>query len=263
LGIDLAYDTIGFGYTRVRREDPRIAARIRDALGDARTVLNVGAGAGAYEPEDLDVTAVEPSEVMRGQRPPGAAPAIDASAEELPFPDDSFDAVTSVFGTMFAPDHAKAAAELLRVCRPGGTIALASWTPDGFIGELFRTVGAHVPPPAGVQSPMLWGTEERLRELFGDGIASLRTTRRSFVFRYRSPEHWLEAFRTTYGPTLKAFEAVGVAGEDALAGDLLALARRFNQSGDETLAAPAEYLEAVLVKHGAPTPDRDHPEDWR
>lgn len=186
-----------------------------------------------------------------------------ADAEALPFPDGAFDVVLSVVGAMFAPGQERTAAELLRVCRPGGKIGLASWTPDGFIGELFRVVGRHVPPPAGLKPPPLWGTEARLCELFGEAVASLRVVRRHHVFRFRSPEHWMEAFRTTYGPTLKAFEAVGAAGADALARDLLALARRFNQSGDETLAAPAAYLEAVLVKHEAPSPARDHPEDWR
>lgn len=189
-----------------------------------------------------------------------------ADAEALPFPDGAFDAVLSVVGAMFAPSQERTAAELLRVCRPGGKIGLANWTPDGFIGQLFKVVGRHVPPPAGIKPPPLWGTEARLGELFGDGISSLRVVRRHHVFRYRSPEHWLEAFRTTYGPTLKAFEAVGAAGPsgaDALAGDLLELARRFNQSGDATLAAPAEYLEAVLVKSGAPGPNREHREDWR
>src|SRR5215203_7052345 len=126
---------------------------------------------------------------------------IEGDAEALPFADASFDAVISVFGSMFAPNHQQAAAELLRVCRPGGTIALASWTPDGFIGELFRTVAAHVPPPAGVQSPMLWGTERHLRDLLGDGIASLEVAERTFTFRFESPEEFVSFFRTWYGPT--------------------------------------------------------------
>src|ERR687898_2326462 len=120
---------------------------------------------------------------------------LEGDAEALPFPDASFDAVTSVFGCMFAPDHARAAAELLRVCRPGGTLALASWTPDGFIGQLFRALGAHVRPPAGVPSPMSWGTETHLRELFGDGIASLRTTERTFTFRFPSAHEFVLFFR--------------------------------------------------------------------
>jgi ubiquinone/menaquinone biosynthesis C-methylase UbiE len=174
---------------------------------------------------------------------------LEGDAEALPFPDDSFDAVTSVFGAMFAPDHAKAAAELLRVCRPGGTIALASWTPEGFIGELFRTVGAHVPPPAGVPSPMLWGTEAHLRELFGDSIASLETEERTFTFRFESAEEFVDFFRTWYGPTLKAFAALDGDARDALEEDLLALARRSDRlgGGAGAIAIPASYIEAVAV----------------
>ena len=175
---------------------------------------------------------------------------LEGDAEALPFPDGSFDAVTSVFGSMFAPDHAQAAAELLRVCRPGGTIALASWTPDGFIGELFRTVAAHVPPPAGLQSPMLWGTEAHLRELFGEGICSLETEQRTFTWRFRSADEFVSFFRTWYGPTLKAFAALeGTAAQDALEADLVALARRFDRlGGGSAIAIPATYTETVAVR---------------
>ena len=173
---------------------------------------------------------------------------LEGDAESLPFPDASFDAVTSVFGTMFAPDHAQAAAELLRVCRPGGTIALASWTPDGFIGELFRTVGAHVPPPAGVQSPLLWGTEGHLRELFGQRIASLEVAERTFTFRFRSAEDFVLFFRLWYGPTLKAFAALEGNARDALERDLVSLARRFDRLGGDATAIPATYIEAVAVR---------------
>src|SRR5918995_2119235 len=174
---------------------------------------------------------------------------MEGDAEALPFPDDSFDAVTSVFGAMFAPDHGKAAGELVRVCRPGGTIALASWTPDGFIGELFRTVGAHVPPPAGVQSPMLWGTEAHLRRLLGDSIASLETEERTFTFRSESAQEFVDFFRTWYGPTLRAFAALEGDARDALEADLIALARRSDRLGSGTgaIAIPASYMEAVAV----------------
>jgi SAM-dependent methyltransferase len=173
---------------------------------------------------------------------------IDGDAEALPFPDDSFDAVTSVFGSMFAPDHRRAAAELLRVVRPGGTIALASWTPDGFIGELFRTVSGHVPPPAGVQSPLLWGTEGHLRELFGEGIASLEVAERAFTFRFRSAEEFVDFFRRWYGPTLKAFAALDGEARDALEQDLVALARRLDRLGcDGAVAIPSTYIEAVAI----------------
>jgi SAM-dependent methyltransferase len=172
---------------------------------------------------------------------------VEGDAEALPFEDDSFDAVTSVFGTMFAPDHERTASELLRVSRPGATVALASWTPDGFIGELFRTVAAHVPPPAGVASPMLWGTEGHLRDLFGDGISSLEVTERTFTFRFPSPEDFVAFFRRWYGPTLKAFAALEGAARDALAQDLVALARRFDRLGPGAIAIPAAYTEAVAV----------------
>jgi SAM-dependent methyltransferase len=170
-------------------------------------------------------------------------------AEALPFPESYFDAVTSAFGSMFAPDHRQAAAEILRVCRPGGTIALASWTPEGFIGELFRTVAKHVPPPAGVQSPMLWGTEAHLRELFGDGIASLEVNERTFSFRFTSPEEFVDFFRQWYGPTLKAFAALEGDARDALQDDLVALATRSDRLRcDGAIAIPAAYTEAVAIK---------------
>jgi SAM-dependent methyltransferase len=175
---------------------------------------------------------------------------LEGDAEALPFEDASFDAVTSVFGSMFAPDHAKAAAELLRVCRPGGTVALASWTPDGFIGELFRTTAAHVPPPAGLQSPLLWGTEQHLRELFGDGIVSLEVTTRAFSFRFPTAEDFVSFFRIQYGPTLKAFAALEGDARDALERDLVALARRFDRLGGDAVAIPATYTEAVAITRG-------------
>jgi SAM-dependent methyltransferase len=176
---------------------------------------------------------------------------IEGDAERLPFPDRSFDAVLSVFGAMFAPDHAKAAAELLRVSKPGGTIALASWTPDGFIGELFRTVAAHVPPPAGIASPMLWGTEEHLRDLFLGGISSLEVSERDFTFRFRSAEEFVEFFRTWYGPTLKAFAALdGRDAQEALEHDLVALARRFDRLGSgNAIAIPSAYTEAIALTY--------------
>ena len=174
---------------------------------------------------------------------------LEGDAEALPFPDRSFDAVTSVFGSMFAPDHAKAASELVRVSKPGGTIALASWTPTGFIGELFRTVAAHVPPPAGVQSPMLWGTREHLASLFGNRIESLEVTERDFTFRFRSPEEFVDFFRTWYGPTLKAFAALGSAdAQQALEDDLVTLARRYDRLGTgDAIAIPSTYTEAIAI----------------
>src|SRR3954468_10482867 len=141
---------------------------------------------------------------------------LEGDAEAIPFPDHSFDAVLSVYGSMFAPNHRQAALELARVCNPGGRIGLATWTPDGFIGEMLKVVAAHVPPPLGVPSPILWGTEPYLRELLGDQIDTLVGRERTFTFRFRSAEAYVDYFRTHYGPTLKAFEAAGTAGGDAL-----------------------------------------------
>ncbi len=169
-------------------------------------------------------------------------------AEDLPYPDASFDVVLSTVGVMFAPDQETAASELLRVSRPGGRIGLANWAPDGFIGNMLRIVGKHVPPPPGIKPPPLWGTEERLRELFGEGISALETTRRSYVFRYPSAKHFVETFRTYYGPVHKAFESLDTAGQDALARDLEELIHDRNTSGDETLVIPSDYLEVVAVR---------------
>ena len=173
---------------------------------------------------------------------------VAGDAENLPFDDGSFDVVSSVFGAMFAPDQDKTASELARVCRPGGRIGLVAHTPDGFIGQLFRTNARHVPPPAGLRSPVLWGTDERLRDLFADVSTEIRSFRRTYVFRYRSPEDFLQYWRTFYGPTMKAFEAVGEAGRDSLQADLLHLIARFNRAEDGTMIVPTEYLETVIVK---------------
>jgi ubiquinone/menaquinone biosynthesis C-methylase UbiE len=171
-----------------------------------------------------------------------------ADAEQLPYPDASFDVVLSTLGVMFAPDHEQAARELLRTCRPGGKIGLVNWTPEGFLGDFFRTMGKHVPPPAGVRSPMLWGSEAHLRTLFGDGIAELTVTRRMFVFRQRSPRAWIDYMRTFYGPTFKAFEALDSDGRQALIADLEGLIARHNIADDGTMAVPAEYLEVVATR---------------
>jgi SAM-dependent methyltransferase len=171
----------------------------------------------------------------------------EGDAEALPYGDGGFDALTSTLGSMFTADHQRAADELLRVCRPGGVIALANWTPGGFIGQVFRTIGAHVPPPPGVTSPAMWGTESYLRTLFGSGVSALRTRTRTFTFRYRSPQHFLEFLRTNYGPMLKAFEVLDDAGREALAGDLQALMAVAN-TATGTLAVPSEYLEVVATR---------------
>ncbi len=172
----------------------------------------------------------------------------EADAESLPFPDGSFDVVLSTFGVMFTPNQERAAAELVRVCRSGGKIGLANWTPESFIGQLFKTIGKHVPPPPGLKSPALWGTEVRLAELFASAAEEIDAQRREYVFRYRSPAHWLEVFRTYYGPTHKAFGALDAVNQHALAEDITALLRRFNRSGDESLVLPSEYLEVVITK---------------
>ena len=172
---------------------------------------------------------------------------IEGDAEALPFADGSFDVVSSVFGAMFAPNQEQTASELVRVCRSGGRIGIVAHTPDGFIGQLFKTNAKHVAPPAGLRSPLQWGTEERLRELFGEAIAELRVEKRHYTFRDRSPAAYIEYWRRFYGPTLKTFEAVGEAGRDALEADLLELIARFNRADDGTMVVPNEYLEAVIV----------------
>jgi SAM-dependent methyltransferase len=173
---------------------------------------------------------------------------VEGDAEALPFADHSFDVVSSVFGAMFAPDQERTASELARVCRPGGRIGLVAHTPEGFIGQLFKTNARHVPPPAGLRSPVQWGTEERLRELFGDDVAEIRTQKRFVVWRYRSPEAYIAYWRRFYGPTLKAFDTVGEAGRTVLELDLLDLVARFNRADDGTMVVPSEYLEAVIVR---------------
>ena len=170
-----------------------------------------------------------------------------ADAEDLPFDAHSFDVVLSTFGVMFAPDQARAAAELLRVCKPGGRIGLANWTPQGFIGQLFRIVGRHLPPPRGVQPPALWGTEAFLREHFA-GSAAIVAERRTFVFRYRSPEHFLDVFRTYYGPVNKVFEALDEPGKKSLRDEMVALIQSLNRNQDGTMAVGGEYLQARIEK---------------
>ena len=171
-----------------------------------------------------------------------------ADAEALPFDDGCFDVVLSTFGVMFTPDQEQAAGEMLRVTRPGGRIGLANWTPDGFVGALFKTIGRHVPPPPGQRAPTLWGTEPRIVELFGPEAADIRITRRQFVFRYASPDHWLAQFRSYYGPMRKAFEALSPADQEALHSDIAELLVRSNCGGANSLVIPGDYLEVVVEK---------------
>jgi SAM-dependent methyltransferase len=222
-------------------------------LRAGQSVIDVAAGNGnatlAAARRGCDVVSTDyvPELLERG-RARAVADGLDArferaDAENLPYPDDTFDVALSTFGVMFCPDQAKAAAELARVCKPGGRIGLANWTPDSFIGEMFRVVGRYVPPPAGLKSPLLWGTTERLRELFPGH--RLEAATRHYNFRYRSPQHWLETFRSYYGPTLKAFAAIDEAARHGLREELEALARKHNR-GEGALVVPSAYLEVVI-----------------
>jgi ubiquinone/menaquinone biosynthesis C-methylase UbiE len=226
-------------------------------LRSTERVLDVAAGNGnatlAAARRFARVTSTDyvPALLERGRRRADAE-ALDvvfetADAEALPYPDGSFDVVLSTFGVMFAPDHQRSAGELLRVTRGGGRIGLASWTPSGFLGDLFRTVAKHVPPPAGVASPLLWGTAGHIRELFPN-VTTIQHATRSFAFRYQSPEHFLDVFRRFYGPVLKAFAALDANGQSALETDLIALLRRADRGGASGLVVPADYLETVITR---------------
>ncbi len=227
-------------------------------LRSGSRVLDVAAGNGnaslAAARRFCDVTSTDyvPTLLERGSAR-AAAEGLrvefrEADAERLPFADASFDVVVSTFGVMFAPDQERAAAEMLRVCKRGGKIGLANWTPEGFIGQMFKVVGKHVAPPVGVKPPPLWGSPSRLAELFDSEKASLGWSKRAFNFRYGSPAHWVEVFRTWYGPVLKAFGALNEVGQAALESDLLALAGRFNRSADGSMVVPSEYLEIVVTR---------------
>ena len=221
-------------------------------------VLDVAAGNGnatlAAARRWCDVVSTDyvPSLLERGQlraRADGLKVEFkEADAEALGFDDAAFDVVMSTFGVMFTPDQDRAAAELLRVCKRGGKIGLANWTPEGFIGQLFKTLGKHLPPPAGARSPALWGTEARINEMFGPQAASIKAERRHFNFRYRSPEHFLDVFKSYYGPMLKAFAALDTANQQRLRDDILALIATMNRANDGTMIVPSEYLEIVIVK---------------
>ena len=227
-------------------------------VGPDRRVLDVAAGNGnatlAFARRWCEVTSTDyvPT-LLEAGRGRAAAEGLEvtfqvADAEALPFEDESFDAVVSTFGVMFAPNQVQAAQELLRVCRPGGQIGLANWTPPSFIGQLFKTLGGHVTPPAGVQSPALWGTEDWLQATFGDAADNISVAKRNFAFRYRSPTHFVDVFRTFYGPVEKAFLALDASGQAALEADILALIERLNVASDGTMTVPAEYAEVVVTK---------------
>ncbi len=220
-------------------------------------VLDVAAGNGnaslAAARRGCDVTATDYVDALLDRAQLRAAAdgvsikTQTADAEALPFADDTFDAVLSTFGVMFTPNPEQAAFELLRVCRSGGRIGLANWTPEGFIGQMFKIVGAHVPPPAGVRSPLQWGTDDRLNELFADD-AKVEVTRRHFVFRYRSTAAFFETFKTYYGPTLKAWAALDDTGRTSFRNQLIALADQHNRNYDGAMSVPSEYLEVVVTK---------------
>jgi ubiquinone/menaquinone biosynthesis C-methylase UbiE len=221
-------------------------------------VLDVAAGNGnatlAAARRWCDVVSTDyvPSLLERGQfRAKAEGLPVEfkvADAEALPFANVAFDVVVSTFGVMFTPDQDKAAAELLRVCKSSGKIGLANWTPEGFIGQLFKTLGKYLPPPAGAKSPALWGTPSRITDMFGATATSIKAERRQYTFRYRSPEHFLEIFRNYYGPMLKAFAALDETNGRGLRRDLLALIDSTNAAADGTMIVPSEYLEVVITK---------------
>jgi ubiquinone/menaquinone biosynthesis C-methylase UbiE len=226
-------------------------------LRSGERVLDVAAGNGnatlAAARRFASVTSTDyvPALLDRGRRR-AEADGFDvtftvADAEDLPYPAASFDVVLSTFGVMFAPDHRQAASELMRVCRPEGRIGLASWTPEGFLGQLFRVVAGHVPPIPGVRSPLLWGTDAHIQDLFQDA-AAIEHTVRNFAFRYRSPEHWVEVFRAYYGPVHKAFAALSADRQVALEADLIALLRESDQGDASGLVVLGEYLETVITR---------------
>jgi SAM-dependent methyltransferase len=236
------------GESLAEAADVRAGERVLDvAAGNGNATL-----AAARRFADVTSTDYVPALLERGRdraRADGLKIGFQvADVEDLPYDDGSFDVVLSTYGAMFAPDHARTASEILRVTRRGGRIGLANWTPEGFIGQLFKVIGAHVPPPAGLRSPALWGTEPHLVELFGPQAADIRCARKNFNFRYRSPAHWLQIFRDYYGPTHKAFAALDANGQERLAADITALLERLNVGGKDSLVVPGEYLEVVIVK---------------
>lgn len=233
-------------------------AEAMDMTPDTK-VLDVAAGNGnatlAFARRFCDVTSTDYVEALlksSGQRAQAEGLFVTykvADAEDLPFEDQTFDAAVSTFGVMFTPNQQKSAAELQRVVKPGGKIGMANWTPESFIGQLFKTIGKHVPPPAGVNSPALWGSRAWVDETFGGNcnVASFRL--KNFMFRYRSAEHFLEFFRTFYGPMQKAFDALDADGQAALRGDILALIKKFDISTNDSLCISSEYAEMIVERH--------------
>jgi ubiquinone/menaquinone biosynthesis C-methylase UbiE len=247
-------------YARVETRLTVVSETLCEAvdLHAGQRVLDVACGSGntalAAARRNCEVTGVDfVPELLEHGRTRAAVEGLDVDfregdAEALPFADGSFDAVLSTFGAMFAPDQETTAAELLRVCRPGGKIGMANWTPEGFIGNGFRLVASYVPPPPGLKPPSRWGTEAGLRELLGDGVSDVRIEPRVFTFRYRSAEHWLEFFRTNFGPVQRAFAALDDSAGADLARDLLGLCEEMNTADDGTLVVSSGYLEVVAAR---------------
>lgn len=247
-------------YAAVGAKLQLISERLVDAadLPSGSRVLDIAGGSGnaalAAARTGCDVVCLDyvPSLLEHARRRAAAErlalEIVEGDAEALPFEDQAFDGVVSAIGVMFAPDQDRAAQELLRVCRPGGTIALASWTPDSFVAEMLRTVSAHVPPPPGVRPPARWGSVQGLVELIGVGIDSIRHRRRIYTFRYRTPEEFVDFFRDHYGPTHKAFASLDDAGSKALYGDLVDLIRRSDRRAGDAVAVPGAYLESVATR---------------
>ena len=228
--------------------DVRAGERVLDvAAGNGNATLAAARRFASVVSSDYVPALLEKGEV----RAKAEGYAIDfrvADAEDLPFEAGSFDVVLSTFGAMFTPDHRRPATEMMRVLRGGGRVGLANWTPEGFIGQLFKVIGAYLPPPAGLKSPALWGTEPHIVELFGSQAADIRCTRKHFNFRYASAAHWVQVFRDFYGPTHKAFAALDSAKQASLERDIVALLERLNVAGPSSLVVPSEYLEVVVVK---------------
>lgn len=248
-------------FAAVAARIPIVAERLCDAAdlraGDRVLDVATGSGNGALAAARCGCEAVGVDFVpglLERARVRAVAEGLDAEfrvgdAERLPFPDGNFDGVLSVFGVMFASDQERAAAELLRVCRPGGVIALANWTPDGFLGDLFRVTSRHAPPPAGVPDPMRWGTEDGIRELLGPQLAGLLIQRRTYTFRFRSVLEFVSFFRTNYGPTRKAFAALGETAATRLAAEIAATAARHDRRGGTgPVAIPGTYLEVLAIR---------------
>jgi len=227
-------------------------------LRPGASVLDVAAGNGnatlAFARRMCTVTSTDYVDTLLARgRARAEAEALDvryeiADAEQLPFNDSTFDGVVSTFGVMFSPNQDKAAGELLRVCRPGGKIGLAIWTPGGFIGEVFKTLGKHVAPPSGVSSPARWGTEPWIAQTFGPQARAIAVENKAFVFRYPSPERFIDVFRAFYGPIHKAFLTLDSNGQAALEGDLIDTVARFNTATDGSMRVPSDYAEVIIVK---------------